>query len=70
MTLDGSGAVDEAKLKKLAAIKQRLQAAAAGGGGATTSYDLSTPATATAPGFTMGADYQACPCCNRRVIGV
>ena len=58
VTLDGAGTVDEAKLKKLAAIKQRLQAAAAGGGGVTTSYDLSTATIATAPGFSMSEDYQ------------
>eukprot|EP00966_Prymnesium_polylepis_P113504 2624439-Prymnesium_polylepis.2 len=57
VTLDGSGSVDEAKLKKLAAIKQRLQAAAAIGG-STASYDLCAPVAAAAPGFSLGDDYQ------------
>ncbi|KAL1520214.1 hypothetical protein AB1Y20_023684 [Prymnesium parvum] len=56
VTLDESGTLDEAKAKKLAAIKQKLLAAS--GGGAATSYDLSISATAAIPEFTLGDDYQ------------
>uniref|UniRef100_A0A7S0JG55 SART-1 family protein n=1 Tax=Calcidiscus leptoporus TaxID=127549 RepID=A0A7S0JG55_9EUKA len=52
--LDASGSVDEAKLKKLAAVKQKLLAQQ-GGGGATKQYDLST-STAT-PVMATGTDY-------------
>lgn len=55
LTLDASGSVDEAKAKKLAAIKAKLQAAA--GVGATASYDLSTPAKAV-EFSSKGEDYQ------------
>ena len=53
--LDAAGGVDEAKLKKLAAIKQRLQMSAAG---PVQHHDLGGAAGASAPQLKTGADYQ------------
>ena len=53
--LDAGGGVDEAKLKKLAAIKQRLQMSAAG---PVQHHDLGGAAGASAPQLKTGADYQ------------
>lgn len=55
VTLDASGTVDEAKLKKLAAIKQRLQQSATAG--AVMTYDLSGGPAAPV-GMQVGADFQ------------
>ena len=64
ITLDGGGGVDEAKAKKLAAIKARLQAtqAGAGGGSGAKAYDLTEgggAAAAPRPGLADGDDYQS-----------
>ena len=55
--LDGSGSVDEARLKKLAAVKQRLAAQQASGG-VLAAHDLSSGGAAAAvPKLAVGADY-------------
>jgi len=57
--LDASGAVDEARAKKLAAVKQRLAMQAATGGSVST-HDLSaTGAVAAVPRMRVGADYMS-----------
>ena len=57
ITLDASGSVDEAKQKKLAAIRARLAATQAGAGG--TAYDLAGAAQPTARTIADGDDYQS-----------
>ena len=57
--LDASGRVDEARLKKLAAVKQRLAMQAATGG-AVTAHDLSeTGASIAVPSLQAGSDYMS-----------